>query len=467
MNGLVQLVGQIYAYLTLMELGFGSAIIFKLYKPFAEGDKKKISELFVGSKRIYKKIGIFIFVGGMCSSIIAPFVINKGHISTFYVSTIFMLYAIDYLSLYLLSLPYQSVLIADQQKYKINVIMNIRHLIVKGLEIYLIIIKMDILLILLIGILANVISSIFIILQVKKYYPWLDKKEKPDLSSFDMTKDVIYHKISKLVFSNTDGIVLSIATNLRTVSIYGAYNYIIVYLRQIISMIFSAPLDSFGNVFSDNNTSIEKKRTLFYEFHAVGVYIGIIFVSILYISFTPFVISWIDESYKISTFAILLFSINLWFQILLYPLTIVRNANGLYKQSKGYTLLQAILNLILSLILVWKFGIPGVLLATTLSLIFIAYICEIRLVSNLILKIPFLYHLKYDIFAGCGLILLVTMVKIFSNIFGLYTSLDLFHWFGDTFIVFIIVFIVSTLIFYSFVKPFRLFLARLRKMMKK
>ena len=53
--GLNSLFSSILQVLNLAELGFGSAVVFSMYKPIAEGDKKTICALLNLYKKIYKK----------------------------------------------------------------------------------------------------------------------------------------------------------------------------------------------------------------------------------------------------------------------------------------------------------------------------------------------------------------------------------------------------------------------------
>ena len=58
--GLNSLFSNILSLLSLAELGFGSAIVFSMYKPMAEGDEEKVRELLHLYKKYYT-INISIF----------------------------------------------------------------------------------------------------------------------------------------------------------------------------------------------------------------------------------------------------------------------------------------------------------------------------------------------------------------------------------------------------------------------
>ena len=62
-NGLFS---DILSLLSLAELGVGTAILYSMYKPAAQGDHKKVAALLNLYKRVYNSIGIVITAVGLC-----------------------------------------------------------------------------------------------------------------------------------------------------------------------------------------------------------------------------------------------------------------------------------------------------------------------------------------------------------------------------------------------------------------
>ena len=63
--GLSGLFSDILSMLSLAELGFGTSIVFSLYKPLAEGNTEKIKSLMDLFKKVYQVIGIFVLAAGV------------------------------------------------------------------------------------------------------------------------------------------------------------------------------------------------------------------------------------------------------------------------------------------------------------------------------------------------------------------------------------------------------------------
>jgi len=63
--GLNGLFTNIFSFLNLAELGIGSAIVFSMYKPIAEGDTEKVKTLQAMYKKFYLIICIVVLVLGL------------------------------------------------------------------------------------------------------------------------------------------------------------------------------------------------------------------------------------------------------------------------------------------------------------------------------------------------------------------------------------------------------------------
>ena len=62
--GLSGLFTDILSMLSLAELGFGTSVVYSLYKPLAEGDAEKIKSLMRVFRLAYRCVGIFVLVAG-------------------------------------------------------------------------------------------------------------------------------------------------------------------------------------------------------------------------------------------------------------------------------------------------------------------------------------------------------------------------------------------------------------------
>ena len=55
-NGYYQTINQIISYVFLAQAGFSDAVIYSLYKPFADKNKDDINAIYGGARKIFKRI---------------------------------------------------------------------------------------------------------------------------------------------------------------------------------------------------------------------------------------------------------------------------------------------------------------------------------------------------------------------------------------------------------------------------
>ena len=75
-NGIKGLFNNILKMLNVIELGFGSAIIYNLYEPFAKKEYSKIRALVKFYKTVYHIIASVIFILGVCLLPIIPIIVG-------------------------------------------------------------------------------------------------------------------------------------------------------------------------------------------------------------------------------------------------------------------------------------------------------------------------------------------------------------------------------------------------------
>ncbi len=440
LNGLVQLANQVFMFLSILSLGFNSAVIYHLYEPLMEKDYNKINNILTASKRYFRIIGVIIFIGGVISSLIIPYIIYKMQISKIFIFLFFLLHAIDYLSTYLLLLPYKVVFEADQKLYVINYFVNLKQLIFRVLELFLISIKFNLLLILLISVILNFIVNKLIIIQAKKTYKWLNLNATPDNSPIKMTKDVFFHRIMKFIFHNTDIMLLSVFKGLKLVSIYGSYNYIIQYLIQLVVFVYRAPQAAIAN-FIKSKQSSQSKKGLINEYFTVTFILCAFVIPIFIVGVVDFIKIWIDASYVLNNMNIILFGGVLWTEFITYSLFSLIEANGLFAETKRVSLMAAIINLVFSIALIFKFGLSGILFATIMGNILLHFNYSYYLSQRIFNEKNKSFLMKYVI----NLFLISGLVLINQKISSFFIIKNLLYWllcYGSLFIVNIVIVII-------------------------
>lgn len=372
--GISGLFSNILQMLSLAELGVGSAILFKLYDPLARGDKKRITLLLKFYKHVYQIIGLVITIGGLC---LIPFL--KYIVSDYETLAPLGINAVLIYTLYLLKtvlsyffLAYKSAIVkADQKEYKLNIILYLVNLIISILQILALYLFKSFELyvgVLIIGVLLqNYLNARL----AKKLYPYIDDKyeEKIDKKELkDVFKDckaLLIYRINGVVLKATDNIIISMYLGLGLVGMYSNYYILYATIDTIFGRIFESALHSLGNLHTTKDTKHE--YNIFKTVNLVAVLFGALAgIGVACVS-NEFVEAWIGKEWILAQPFSILMGIEIYGLASRAYLSKYRSAMGLFQQAKYRPLFGMIINLIVSLTLVKKLGINGVLIGTIVA----------------------------------------------------------------------------------------------------
>ena len=118
-NGVKSLFLNLLTMLSVVELGFGVAVVYNLYKPVAEENHDEIKAIMNFYRKVYKYIAIIIFILGMLLLPIIPIIVGKTSIND-NLYFIFLLFLINASCTYLFSYK-RSILYASQKNFVVNI----------------------------------------------------------------------------------------------------------------------------------------------------------------------------------------------------------------------------------------------------------------------------------------------------------------------------------------------------------
>ncbi len=441
-----QLFYQVFSYIAITDIGFGLLLNKALYQAFANNNHDEVNEIYTTSRRFYNIIAIIMITISLIISFIIHY-FTKANVPNYYIQIMFIVFVIKNVVDYFFIAP-RYVLEADQKLYKVNHFVRLSKILEQIVEMILVIIGVDFLIVLIPGIFITIILDIYINKKIYSYYPWLKNTKKFNRQYLKGTKEVIWLKLAGLLGSNTDIILISTFINPLSVIIYTSYTYITKFITDTIYMIFTAILPSFANVLLKEKP--QKTYNVFNEVNMFFLFLGSFVFIMLYAFLNKLIIFWVGPNYLVNNLTLFCFAF-IAFQLIAEKSTmLVINSRGLFKETKIATIMEAILNLIISLILVNKIGLIGVLLGTIISKLLTSFIQNpIYIYKNIFQEKAFTYYLKYFLV----LIINIIFVIIF-NILNLNISSVL------SFIIYVLIFalIVSLILFalyYALFKSFR------------
>ena len=366
-NGYYQTINQIISYVFLAQAGFSDAVIYSLYKPFAEKNKDDINAIYGGARKVFKIIGLIIL--GIIFIVTVGLYLFYHFEEGYKISALICFFIIS--TSYLISYfgrgqTYSAVLSAAQEKYVYSLIFNSVKLLCDIL-IVVVTIKFRTLESIAIVILTmKILEEIICRIVVKRKYPDLHEIARKDTSMVKMTKDLAWTQVGYLVLNNIDALLLMAFNGPIMVSIYTTYNYILRFLGEVASRVELSTVYSFGNVFAKNED--KRVHSLYKEFLMLFILIAFSMCLTFMIGIRGFVSVWVGkENYILSYITVFLFTTTLFLNILYYPLVALINADGLFKDNKKHIFICAVINLVLSVILIQFMGINGILLGTAIA----------------------------------------------------------------------------------------------------
>ncbi len=431
--------------LSLAELGVGEAINFSLYEPLAKNNKEKVKSLMQLYKKIYIFIGGFITVIGLLLIPFLNYIIND-YDSINNVVLIFILFLLNTSSSYLFSYK-RNLLIADQKTYIVTIIKYVIYIIFKIIQIIYLIVFSDYIGYLIIQVIETVLEYLASSLEANKLYPYLqeknikklDKETKKDI--LKNTKAMMMHKVGDILVNSTDNILLTKIVSLTAVGLYSNYYMITSALTMIFGQVFSSLTSSIGNLCTEKN--YKKNLNIFKSLDLITFWIYGFCSVCLFILLNPFIELWIGKQYLFSTSIIIVIILNFYISGMRKSVLTFREASGLFYKDRWKALVQALVNLVASIILGIKFGTIGIFLGTIISLVSTCLTVEPYILYKYCFKENvFKYYVTY---IGRFLILVITTVLIYSI-----TKIINYNLIFNLIIKFIICCILCNCLFYLF-----------------
>lgn len=457
-TGIYQLFSQIFSYISLVDAGLTSSILYSLYKPISNNDTKKVNAILKGGRNFYNKIAFIIIALGILVSFKIDFFLSDYTLPLWYIQVCFILFIISSSINYFVTTR-KVILEARQNLYKVHLVVYTL-MIVKGLlEIILLLLGLKLLSLMILFIVISIIQNIIIIIVSKKDYPeLLYSGNEVDNSFKKETKNLIAQKLAGIVFNNIDVILISKYISSASVVIYTSYVYIINSLQNIVKKIGSSSLASVGNLLV---TEKGKAKDIFYEYNSMCFYLaGIICVPLLLV-IDSFVATFYGASYVLPYLGSVCVVLILYFKIIEIPLDVYNSALGYFGKIKKCIIFQSIINLVLSFILLFVMGTPGVLLATVIS-----YIVGEFAIYPKILNDNYFKDNKINYYQNSFKLLIISVIS-YGLLFLVVRNIEvnnLFNWFLLGIGTFIINFIITTL-YYKIIKQLS-FVERIKRLIK-
>ena len=365
-NGLTASIAEFLGFITVLEGGVGVVVRSTLYKPIANKDKETIENILKSANKFFRKIA-FIFVAYvLVLCVIYPFnCINQ--FNFFYTASLILIMAIGLFAEYFFGITYSIYLHVEQKRYISSTLLIITKILNACIIWGLVCLKQDIHIVQLVSTLVFLIRPIIQCIYVRKKYN-ISLKEAANNYKIKQKWDGFIQHITYIIYSNTDIVLISIFLNLKEVSVYSVYAMITNRLRSLMNSISDGIDASFGNLIARDEKEKLNKNFSIYE----GLYftIATIIFSTTLVLIIPFVKLYTrgitDVDYIRPVFASVIV-LSRFIYIIRQPYYNLVKVAGHFRQTKPGAIIEAFLNIIVSVVLIIKMGIVGVIIGTCVA----------------------------------------------------------------------------------------------------
>lgn len=401
-NGLISSITQFLAYITLLESGFGPVVKAMLYKPIAEKDNKTIKNILKASENFFRTIARIFIVYIIALTILYPILV-RNEFSNVYTISLILIIAISTFAEYFFGMTYRLYLQAEQKTYIISIIQVLTYILSTITIVILAKLNASIQIIKLVSSMIFVLRPLLQNYYVRKKYN-MNLKDAEGNYKIKQKWDGLAQHVAAVIHGNTDITILTFFCSLTEVSVYSVYYLVVAGIRKIIEA-FSSGIDaSWGDMIAKNEYENLNEKFDLYEV-LYFIVCTIVFASAI-VLIVPFVSVYTrdinDANYIRYTFGYLIVISEFIWAIRL-PYSSIILAAGHFKETRIGAWIEAISNIVISIILVFKFGIIGVTIGT--------------IVAMIIRTIEFIYHtnkyvLKRNIFESVKKVFLIVIETI-------------------------------------------------------
>ena len=379
--GLNSLFYSILVVLNLAELGFSSAVAFRIYKPLADEDAEKVGAYLNYLRSAYRLIGTLILAAGLLIMPFLPRLINAGWPDDINIYWLFLIYIINSSISYFFA-GYKGVLvIASQRMDYINMIEMSMYCLQYIVQLAVVMISRNyyayILVMPLFTILVNCVTAY---LTDRKYAKYLNREKLPVYERKAMLGDiwgVAICKVSEVTRNSFDSIIISALLGLVPVAVYNNYYYILTAVLSFMIILNQSLQSGVGNSIATETR--EKNEHDLYKLSFFSAWLNVVCSTSILCMSQNFISIWVGQRMLLTDFDMMLFAVYFYILNMCSIRNLYFDGNGLWMQGKYAFIAESLGNLFLNIILCRRFGITGILAATIITVFLCGFVWRSRI----------------------------------------------------------------------------------------
>lgn len=354
----------------MFEGGLGAVVLAELYAPLEENDKDKIQSILLACQQFFNKLAVLFIVYTIVLAVIYPTFIAKDF-DFEYVSTLVLILSITTIAQYLFSITNKLLLQACQKVYIVNIVMTITVILNLLVSIIIIVVFPEIHVV-------KIGAAIVFLLQPIVFNHYVPVDYKIQLFRKSKINFILRNRwsgfaqnLAYFINMNTDIAVVTFFLGLKSVSVYSIYMLAVNALRSMIVSATNSYQSALGKYYAMNDLNNLKKK--FERFESAFWILGIILFSTCLLLINGFVKIYTtgvrDADYYQPTFAAFIILANLVYCVR-EPYRLLILAAGKFKETNFGSIAEAILNILISVLMVTRLGLVGIAIGTLIAVVY-------------------------------------------------------------------------------------------------
>lgn len=385
-NGLDSLYVSLVGFLSVAELGVGSAITFCMYKPIVEQDNDKVAALYQLFVKSYRIIGLIMLAVGIGLIPFLPYLAKDYSELDINLGFTFFLMLVSVVLSYIFSAK-TSLINAYKNNYVTTTISSLGMILQYILQIIVIIITKLFVAYLICRIIAMLLQWILTELYTHKYHKnilcyskqQVDKDTKKEI--INKVKALFMHRIGGILVNSADSMIISAFIGVIILGKYSNYSSIAVSMSSVIALVFTPLTSIIGHMFISEKEQTER---YFEKLYFLNFVLGMVFFLGYYAVIDNLVLILFGDNLELSKSVSFIITLNYFIQFMRQATLLFRDSTGTFYNDRWKPLFEGVLNTILSIAFVRLFlniggdelGVVGVIVATIITNLTICHFVE-------------------------------------------------------------------------------------------
>ncbi len=376
-NGLLSLYSSIIGFLSIAELGVGTAISYSMYGPVKRGEKEKIAALYQLFKKIYLIIGGIIAVIGLCLMPLLPYIVNGAPAGENLYLT-FLVVLISAVIGYAFSAK-SALIDAYKNNYVTTAIYSVSNILCDLFRILFLFLFKSFIIYLICNVVSVLLQWLLTEIYTRKKHAEIlaikaqvDKETKKEIVK--NVKAMFGHKIGNIIVNSIDSIIISAFLSVAILGKYSNYALIATSMTGILGLFFTPLTAIIGHLYVEGNK--EEINKVFKVLYLLNFVIGLIFFLGYYAIIDDVVSICFGGELLLGKEVSFIITLNYFIQFMRQTVIMFKDATGTFYYDRFKPIIEGVANIVLSILFAKFFGIIGVIVATIITNLFICHVIE-------------------------------------------------------------------------------------------